>query len=171
MPRGPQIQRQRRNRAAAVPSDSTPPEQSTACPRCGAELVFRSDAMGYGQTIEQCARFPQCDHWRTLERLRIPAHRPAPRGDERPRKPRDLTRVLEKNRARGVAARRRVLDQLPSRIDLARTVEEIAPGVGLGRDSVKGHLDALVRTGHASRRPRRVPGVGHRPPFEYWRAA
>jgi ribosomal protein S25 len=57
--------------------------ENAKCPKCGGELRFDSDRLGYGQTIEQCEHVARCGYWRTLEGPRIPAHTRAPKGEEK----------------------------------------------------------------------------------------
>lgn len=139
------------------------------CPNCGGEVRHEVERLsGYGQTIEQCVNVLKCGYWRTLEKIRRPAHVRAPRGAER-------VKVVRSSRSSGPRRSTRehldrILQLAPARGGLGVTVEEVAPRVGLTRARTKQLLDLLWDEGTVTREYRRT-GRGGRQPYQYWKAA
>lgn len=151
-----------------LPEPQTP--QADRCPKCGGELTFTSDRLGYGQTIEQCEHGVKCGHWRTLEVIRRPAHTPAPRKIREPQVAPKTTRQT------GVRpATRAAMEDVASRLyttpTAARTSVEVAQLMESPPHVVERLLRLLASEGRVFSQARRRPGRRGRPFMEYWRAA
>lgn len=134
-------------------------ERSSTCPKCGGALDFRSDSMGYGQTIEQCEN-PRCDHWTVLETIRRPAHARTPHGGERPQIPRKIAYRGELQAA--------ILAALPATEAGAVRAKPFAVTIGRDVHTVEVRLRQLAAAGVVASRklgPHRLS------PRVYWRAA
>jgi hypothetical protein len=140
-------------------------ERSPACPKCGSGLAFRTDPLGYGQTIEQCEN-PRCDYWTTLERIVRPAHVARPRVEEQPR-----------HRASGMRqgpARSPLTDAivraLPTTEAAAISAGAVARLIQHSEKIVAVRLPQLVKAGHPLIRRYDVALAGRqRPAWRYWR--
>jgi hypothetical protein len=148
------------------------------CPKCGGALRFESDRLGYGQTIEQCEHVARCGHWRTLEKVRIPAHTAPPREVEREservrrRSPIAADATREK-RAYTLTSRRgelmsAILAVLPDREADALTPGQVASRCDRPRESVISRLFSLWQDGKIASKK---VGPWHKAPRLYWRKA
>lgn len=140
------------------------------CPKCGGPVTHHSDAMGYGVTVEQCAKgVTQCDYWRTLERRIRPELARPPRGEEAPRVRRAAAPTRQSNRV-GAAHMACVVAALPTDESQAITAAALAPRVGLRPVVVVKWLRLAFDAGACQRRKVHT-GVRGNPPLAYWRAA
>lgn len=146
-------------------------EQATVCPKCGGELRFNSDRLGFGQTVEQCVNVLRCGHWRTLEGFsKLAHHAPAPRGDgPRPRQ-RVMRQRAERASPKAAALLAAIYERIPRSADAPRTAPELAELCGVTPLTVKRALRKLEARGALQMRLRHG-GQRGRPPLEYWRVA
>jgi hypothetical protein len=152
-------------RQAHVDAIAGASHETDRCPKCGSPLEFNSDGMGYGRTVEQCSRFPKCDHWRTLEKIVLPAHTPPPKGPETPR-PGSLGE-LRRRGSRGQVAER-IVAALPRSAAAALTRDEVAARAGHAPVPTGIFLANALRQDRYHVRQVAVPGQRLR---RWWRAA
>jgi hypothetical protein len=145
---------------------------SARCPVCGGELRFESDRLGYGQTIEQCEHVARCGHWRTLEKISVPAHTAPPRETERVRRRTPITtdaarekRPYHQTSKRGELAAA-ILAVLPDRESDALTPGQVASRCDRPRESVISRLFSLWQDGKIASKK---VGPTHTAPRLYWR--
>lgn len=146
-------------------------EQDSVCPKCGGELRFTSDRLGFGQTIEQCVNVLKgCGHWRTLEGFAgLPQHTRAPRGEGPRSRQKRMRRDAGQARAKTQVLLARLLEELPPSATGARTADELAAACRAPKLAIVHALRVLDDTEQVAKQPRR--GRTGRPPFEYWRNA